>query len=237
MSKIHPSEITSFHQYFCGASDLETLKRRVSNISDVNLPIDGNKNYLLHKAAIRGEVRVAKCLIENGANMYVQNEWGRLPMHTAILSNKLNIVELLIEHGQDVNSHLGGLPLCQAVLWERIEIVKILLEKGAKIDLKNANGFTPLEYAKLKASSISGYKIYEIMKKAAETKRQKPKVKTTVFDDCVVCDEERSSELFALVPCLHANLCQKCCKKILNENNPKCPTCRVQIIRFQKVFY
>ena len=235
MSKLHPSEIVPFYE-FCRVSDSGTIKKFLSNVSDVNLPADVYQNRLLHKAASYGAVEVAKCLIENGADFYVQNDTGYLPIHCAILQGKAKIVELLIKHGQDVNSLLGGLPLNLAVILEQIEIVKVLLEKGAKMDLRNGRGpFCPTVWES--ARMLGNTEVCEIMKKARKVKQQKPKVKTTEFENCVICEDERNGDLFALIPCLHANLCQNCCKKILNDNNPKCPTCRIDVSRFQKVFY
>ena len=236
MSKIHPSEIASFTRFFYRVSDLATIKRNLSNISDINLPVDVHQNRLLHKAALYGAVNVAKGLIEYRANIYVQNDKGELPIHFAIYGGNVKIVELLIDHGQDVNSLLGGLPLNLAVILERIEIIKVLLEKGAKMDLRNGRGpFCPTAWES--ARMLGNTEICEIMKKARKVKQQKPKVKTTEFENCVICEDERNGDLFALIPCLHANLCQNCCKKILNDNNPKCPTCRIDVSRFQKVFY
>ena len=237
MSKIHPSEIASFTRFFYRVSDVATIKRHLSNISDINLPVDVHQNRLLHKAALYGAVNVAKGLIEYRANIYVQNDKGELPIHFAIYGGNVKIVELLIDHGQDVNSLLGGLPLNLAVILERIEIIKVLLEKGAKMDLRDDGGSTALESAKYKARSRKNTEIYEILKKAANANHEKFKVKTTEFENCVICEDERNGDLFALIPCLHANLCQNCCKKILNDNNPKCPTCRIDVSRFQKVFY
>ena len=47
MSKIHPRELT----LACRVGDLETLKRSLCKISDLNAPVDSYQNRLLHKAA------------------------------------------------------------------------------------------------------------------------------------------------------------------------------------------
>ena len=55
----------------CRYSDLETLKRDVSKVSDINEPMDCALNRLLHTAAWHGNLEVTKYLIENDADMYV----------------------------------------------------------------------------------------------------------------------------------------------------------------------
>ena len=225
MSKIPAREFINACRY----SDLETLKRDISKVSDINEPIDSSLNRLLHTAAWHGNLEVTKYLIENGADMYISNKKGNLPMHVAISGGKVEIVKLLIEKGQDLNYHSSscGLPLHFAVLMDKTEIVKLLIDNGANKDLKGGvNNETALQLARELAKLTGNNDVYDIIKKTEIR-----------FDNCAVCEDERGSDLFALVPCLHANLCENCCKKILNSNNPKCPTCRVDVSRFQKVFY
>ena len=186
MSKIPAREFINACRY----SDLETLKRDISKVSDINEPIDSSLNRLLHTAAWHGNLEVTKYLIENGADMYISNKKGNLPMHVAISGGKVEIVKLLIDLKGGVNNE------------------------------------TALQLARELAKLTGNNDVYEIIKKTEIR-----------FDNCAICEDERGSDLFALVPCLHANLCENCCEKIFNETNPKCPTCRVDLNRFQKVFY
>ena len=94
-------------------------------------------------------------------------------MHEAIMGGYLKIVELLIEHGQDVNSQLGGSLLNLAVICNNIKIVEMLLKKGAKIN------YMALGLAKKNA------KLYDILKKARDAEQEKstqtPNIKTIQF--------------------------------------------------------
>lgn len=71
---------------------------------------------------------------------------GRTPLHTAAYGGKLNIVQLLIARGADVNSATptGSTPLHGAALYGHEAVVRLLVEKGAKVDVANRAGYTPL---------------------------------------------------------------------------------------------
>ena len=236
--KIHPLDLA----YACRVGDLKIIKRFLSLDSDINTPIDSSGSRLLHKAASHGCLEVAQYLITNGADMYIPNLIGYLPIHKAIISGKAKLVNILIENGQDVNSCQGGLPLQLAVALEKIEIVKLLIVNGAKTHLKGLDdSVTAFELAKAKATREGNFEIYEILKKTHEENQYMsttpPQIITTKFDNCIGCEQDRKGELFALVPCLHANMCRICCKKILKETNPRCPSCRTELQCFQKVYY
>lgn len=46
---------------------------------------------------------VARLLIENGADIETQDEFGSKPLHYAVYKGNKNIVKLLIENGTDVD--------------------------------------------------------------------------------------------------------------------------------------
>ena len=47
---------------------------------------------------------------------------------------------------------------------------------------------------------------------------------------------EPRNGFYALNPCGHVSLCEKCCIKITNDTTPKCPTCRKGIISYLKLY-
>jgi ankyrin repeat protein len=62
------------------------------------------------------------------------NSFGWTPLFTAVSTNQIEAVRLLIDHGAQVNPKpvFNALPLDWAVLQEREEISKLLLENGAR---------------------------------------------------------------------------------------------------------
>ncbi len=87
-----PFGFTGLHEAIAGDS-LETLKYLFTHVdqSEVNIKADGRFS-LLHLAASNGSVRIAKYLVENGAQVDAEDEYGKTPKRTAELSSKRRVV-------------------------------------------------------------------------------------------------------------------------------------------------
>jgi ankyrin repeat protein len=70
-------------------------------------------------------------------------------MHYAAGEDYMEIVELLIANGADVNvkGENGWTPLHEAVREDQKEVVKLLITKGAGVNPKTNSGETPLDVA------------------------------------------------------------------------------------------
>ncbi|WP_148618653.1 ankyrin repeat domain-containing protein [Mariniblastus fucicola] len=82
-----------------------------------------------------------QCLLESG----VKIEEG--PLAWAAAMGQRQIVEMLLQHGADVNEHdrFFGTPLHRAVRVGHTDIVKLLLENGADPEVKDGKGKTALQ--------------------------------------------------------------------------------------------
>ncbi len=85
-----------------------------------------------------GQTDVAEFLINNNANVNVK--YGRQNqslLHSAIQTDSVKLIELLIEKGINVNvkNRAGQTPLYAAVLRGRVDVVKFLLDKGADVNV------------------------------------------------------------------------------------------------------
>ena len=110
-------------------------------------------------------IGVIKALIERGANLNVRELSGYSHLDYAVKSCSLEVVQLLIENGADVNFEnpltegtsifLLGIYYIFANSWSQAEakdIIKHLKDKGANVNHKNINGGTPLHMACQKCS-------------------------------------------------------------------------------------
>jgi ankyrin repeat protein len=92
---------------------------------------------LLFDAAEQGDLQKLNELLLQGIDVNTFNDSGDSLLSVACGGSSLRyarkIVELLIDHGADMNKYLPGghTPLFKAVLANRPVVVKILLEKGA----------------------------------------------------------------------------------------------------------
>ncbi|KAK4072083.1 hypothetical protein Trihar35433_4147 [Trichoderma harzianum] len=102
----------------------------------------------LHLAAIYGHKELLTCIIEDcGADINIDDNDSRTPLHLAIENKSLPAIPLLINAGADVNakSKDGSTPLHIAV--KQVETVQLLLENGADKEATDLEGRTPLYQA------------------------------------------------------------------------------------------
>lgn len=98
-----------------------------------------NDKTLLHYAAEGGCERVIDALIQNGANIEVEDKEKNTPLHRAAKNGYIDIVNTLIGNGADVNkvTIYGRTPLYLAVAEGHMDIVNTLIDKGADVNLAN----------------------------------------------------------------------------------------------------
>ncbi|XKL65625.1 hypothetical protein PGB90_009045 [Kerria lacca] len=110
---------------------------------------DGRGETALHKAAIKGDIKLVKSLLRRGANPNHQDYAGWTPLHEACIRGWYNVAQALLKAGANANT--PGLhnvtALHDATAWSHISLVKLLLKYGANLTSKNDKGDTPLALA------------------------------------------------------------------------------------------
>ena len=108
----------------------------------------------LHKAAREGDADRVRKLLDAGADVNVRNaNKGRLqytPLHWAAYYGHLEIAEILISRGADLDAEDPdySTPLYLAAEQGHPKVVEFLVSKGAEVNVKsNAWGYTPLHRA------------------------------------------------------------------------------------------
>jgi ankyrin repeat protein len=127
--------------------------------ADAN-PNAGPRGTPLARAAYGGHLKIARLLVERGAEVDRKGPssplpWKGVPLETAMLAPEdredgaLEIAALLVEHGADVDSRStrGTTYLHGAAAEGRLEWVRFLLDRGAVIEPIDTNGATPLHQA------------------------------------------------------------------------------------------
>ena len=79
------------------------------------------------------------------------DEHGETLLTSTAASGHLNNVKHLIAHGCDINQQnaQGKTPLMAAVVNNKIMVAKYLVQKGAKINVKDNNGYTVMDYVNM----------------------------------------------------------------------------------------
>jgi ankyrin repeat protein len=106
----------------------------------------------LHLAATHASgASIARLLIGRGAHTDARDAAGRTPLITAIMADNLEVADVLLSAGADLeagDAKLGASPLAWAACWKRFTAAKYLLSKGAQINRKSGpDGDTALHQA------------------------------------------------------------------------------------------
>ncbi len=130
----------------------------------------------LLRAAKAQDAPAIKLLLEHGAIVDLPNNQGMTPTvaasgmgsvdadtrgyyHTSDIEERaIASLDLLLAHGGELNGRVGRLqqaPLHGAAFWGWNKVVTYLLDKGADVNLKDARGYTAVDYAMGRAGGNS----------------------------------------------------------------------------------
>jgi len=137
---------------YAGNSDsLAKLQKAGDKLDDIMVLIGTSSVSPLVAVARFGNMRVAKALLDLGADVDGTDGSGITPLGRAALGNQIDMAKMLIARGADLNhvDNLGMTPLLYAasIDFGDAEMVKLLLKAGAKPSAKSKEGKTALELA------------------------------------------------------------------------------------------
>ncbi|XP_022364001.1 2-5A-dependent ribonuclease isoform X1 [Enhydra lutris kenyoni] len=98
----------------------------------------------LLKAVKEGNIELLQQLLEGGAEVNFQDEWGWSPLHNAVQCCQEDMVNLLLHYGADpcLKKKNEATPFIIAGIVGNVELLKLFLSKGADVNECDANGFT-----------------------------------------------------------------------------------------------
>jgi uncharacterized protein len=97
----------------------------------------------LHRHTIDGNYQRAKKLLDGGTNPDITKNKGMTPLFYAIIEDRREILELLLDYGADIDLEFNGAwfpllgkhcfnPLLSSIVLNRPEITRLLVDRGAK---------------------------------------------------------------------------------------------------------
>jgi ankyrin repeat protein len=128
----------------------QSLADRQIIARDFLLLLEGREPLdVLRRAALVGDLTVAKLLVELGTDINAPDPNGRTALIEAAFGGQTEVVKLLISCGVDVNAkdRDGWTALMEAASKGRLEIVRVLLKAGANVNQKNNQGMIALDMA------------------------------------------------------------------------------------------
>uniref|UniRef100_A0A0G4FV45 Uncharacterized protein n=1 Tax=Chromera velia CCMP2878 TaxID=1169474 RepID=A0A0G4FV45_9ALVE len=130
---------------------------------------DGDGRTALMRVADRARPRYVQLLIDNGADVHLEDDLGRTVLYFAVpkpgdscdeiylsrirgesfISSVRTILEILLHHGVDVNGQEGPSEsiLHRAVDWGVPEMVTFFVDTGADLEVEDRHGDTPYDLA------------------------------------------------------------------------------------------
>ena len=108
----------------------------------------------IHEAAKSGDIKKLRELLDKDPSLlYVQDEYGKTPLHWATGKKQIEAMKVLVEeYNVDINvrNRYGGTPLHVAASQANPEGARYLIAHNADVNARANNGATPLHYAALK---------------------------------------------------------------------------------------
>jgi ankyrin repeat protein len=124
----------------------------------------------LHFAAQEGDVEGVKRLLKEGYQPNLFDELGNTPLHYAAMRGHLNVMNVLLAAGADVNAHdesvIGNTPLREVADSCSYDVAKILIEAGADPTIPGWMQITALHEARDRTRP-EGLRVRELLEQAA----------------------------------------------------------------------
>ncbi len=99
----------------------------------------------IHEAAARGDLEQLKGFIDKGVNLDQANRRGATALGSAVQSNRVEAVKMLLAAGAKPDTpSMGVPPLVNAILRQRPDIITLLIDGAANVNAKDTSGRTPL---------------------------------------------------------------------------------------------
>ncbi len=136
-------------------------------------------------AANEDQAKIAKLLIENGADVNTESPRDETALTSASYSGSAGIVKLLLEKGAEVNRvaslrYGGGTALMKAVSQGSLEVAQLLLEHGADINSRDEQGNTALTLAAARRSPGTADVVKLLLDKGAKVDSKDESGRTAV---------------------------------------------------------
>ena len=136
---------------FSNNGDVEMVAYLLAHGADPNIKTKYEGISAMMLAVYSGNFAVTKLLVENDADVNIQNRYGNTPLMWAMRWKKSKIGKFLLKKGADLNLRnelTGNTALMSAVADGSVEAVVFLVERGTDLSIKNNYGETALDMAK-----------------------------------------------------------------------------------------
>jgi len=151
-------------------NDIDAVKELLRQGVDVDERNDFDGLTALMLASMRGDMELARLLLENDADVNIKASGGTTAFIFAASSGHTELASLLLEEGAEINEkdNLGCTALILAAISGSTEAARFLIRKGAEINAKDILGYT----AQMQAEKRGHTEITQMLQEAAETRQR-----------------------------------------------------------------
>ncbi len=139
----------------CRCDGVKSNSKASSNSPDTTPELTFDKEGLnaLHRAILAKDHDKAKRLLAEGYSVTTRtsDDYRNYPIHIAVSENDLKMIDLLLQHGADLDAGSGDSrpALMIGMMNHDYGLLAYLLEKGASVNVRDTDSQTPLHYAAL----------------------------------------------------------------------------------------
>lgn len=166
------------------AGQLEPVTSLVNAASNAGVELrktDAEGRCAIHYAAMGGSVPVLTFMKEKGAQMNALDSKRRSPLFLAAMHKHNEAFDYILANGGKIAQQaMGGMNIAMvAAFGGNMHILKIAVEKGVRLDTKDHNGKTAIEFAKLGKHAEAVAYLESVIKKAEAPKGKGAAANTT----------------------------------------------------------
>lgn len=99
------------------------------------------------KAALEGDFNTVKQALHDGFDVHIVDDKKNTALHLASKHAHLNIMDLLIKHGADLNAQNDWLSTPLHLTEKNIDAIRLLLEAGAEPNIQDKDWDYPYYFA------------------------------------------------------------------------------------------
>jgi ankyrin repeat protein len=137
--------------YAVRSGDIAEVRRLIRLGADIRaVDNDCYKRIVLHYAVDSGDENMVRYVLfaylKTGADVNVSDAFGGTPLHNAVVSGNIGIINTLIQYCVDINANnRGGVTLLHCA--KNTDVIECLVSYGANVNAVTFSGETPLHFA------------------------------------------------------------------------------------------
>ncbi|KAI0380489.1 ankyrin repeat-containing domain protein [Hypomontagnella monticulosa] len=142
-------------KHLCNAKgdSIGTLRALIKNGAKLDVPFEPDGDVLLLNICSPVFWRAAQVVVQAGANVNVQNNYGQFPLFWAVACSNYPLMELLLDYKANVNlqtnsTHGSWTAIHKALHDRNFDAAKILIRRGANLTIEDSHGETPIQLGK-----------------------------------------------------------------------------------------